>query len=189
MRALLQALNDWITVGKEPPSSRVPMRSHGTLVAAEKAVPRDIPSLPYDGLYTSAYISDHTQLPPKVLGRYDVWVPLADADGMSVAGIRSLPLAVPKASYTAWNPRAVGYGPGNLFPLQGAASPFALTKAERLAQKDPRLSVEERYPSAQAYIDAVRNASQRFVEERILLAEDAERNVERAKLDTLSQIK
>lgn len=189
MRALLQALNDWITVGKEPPSSRVPMRSHGTLVAAEKAVPRDIPSLPYDGLYTSAYISDHTQLPPKVLGRYDVWVPLADADGMSVAGIRSLPLAVPKASYTAWNPRAVGYGPGNLFPLQGAASPFALTKAERLAKNDPRLSVEERYPSAQAYIDAVRIASQRFVEERILLAEDAERNVERAKLDTLSQIK
>jgi hypothetical protein len=72
---------------------------------------------------------------------------------------------------------------------QGAASPLAITKAERLAQKDPRLSVEERYPSAQAYVDAVRIASQRFVEERILLAEDAERNVERARLDKLSQIK
>lgn len=54
MRALLQALNEWISTGKEPPSSRVPMRAHGTLVPAEKAVPRDIPSLPYDALYTSA---------------------------------------------------------------------------------------------------------------------------------------
>jgi hypothetical protein len=189
MRALLQALNDWITTGAEPPSSRVPMRSQGTLVPAANAVPHNLPTLPYEALYTSAYLSDHSQLPPKVLGRYEVLVPLADSDGMSIAGIRPLPLAVPKASYTAWNPRAEGYGPGNLFPLQGAASPFALTKAERLEKNDPRLSVQERYGSSQAYVDAVREASQRYVKERILLAEDAERNVERAQADTLSQIK
>jgi hypothetical protein len=189
MRALLQALNDWVAQGTEPPSSRVPMRSHGTLVPASDAVPRNLPTLPYEALYTSAYLSDHGQLPPKVLGRYEVLVPLADVDGMSVAGIRSLPLAVPKASYTAWNPRAVGYGPGNLFPLQGAASPFAITKSERLANKDPRLSVEERYPSPQAYVDAVNVTSQRYVKERMLLQEDADRNIARAKADTLSQIK
>jgi hypothetical protein len=189
MRALLQALNEWITTGAEPPSSRVPMRSQGTLVPAANAVPHNLPTLPYEALYTSAYLSDHSQLPPKVLGRYEVLVPLADSDGMSVAGIRPLPLAVPKASYTAWNPRAEGYGPGNLFPLQGAASPFALTKAERLEKNDPRLSVEERYGSSQAYVDAVRATSQRYIKERILLAEDAERNVERAQADTLSQIK
>ena len=189
MRALLQSLNEWITLGTEPPSSRVPMRSHGTLVPAMEAVPRNLPTLPYDALYTSAYLSDHAQLPPKVLGRYEVLVPLADADGMSVAGIRSLPLAVPKASYTAWNPRAVGYGPGNLFPLQGAASPFAITKAERIATKDPRLSLEERYALPESYVNAVKTVSQRHVKERILLQEDADRNIERAKSDTLSQIK
>ena len=189
MRALLQALNDWITTGAEPPSSRVPMRSQGTLVPAANAVPHNLPTLPYQALYTSAYLSDHGQLPPKILGRYEVLVPLADSDGMSVAGIRPLPLAVPKASYTAWNPRAEGYGPGNLFPLQGAASPFALTKAQRLEKNDPRLSVEERYGSSQAYVDAVRATSQRYIKERILLAEDAERNVERAQANTLSQIK
>lgn len=189
MRALLQSLNEWITLGTEPPSSRVPMRSHGTLVPATEAVPRNLPTLPYDALYTSAYWSDHAQLPPKVLGRYEVLVPLADADGMSVAGIRSLPLAVPKASYTAWNPRAVGYGPGNLFPLQGAASPFAITKAERIATKDPRLSLEERYPLPESYVNAVKTVSQRHVKERILLQEDADRNIERAKSDSLSQIK
>ena len=189
MRALLQSLNEWITSGIEPPTSRVPMRSHGTLVPATEAVPRYLPTLPYDALYTSAYLSDHAQLPPKVLGRYEVLVPLADADGMSVAGIRSLPLAVPKASYTAWNPRAVGYGPGNLFPLQGAISPFASTKAERIATKDPRLSLEERYATSESYVNAVKTVSQRYVKERILLQEDADRNVERAKSDTLSQIK
>ncbi|NBQ07550.1 MAG: hypothetical protein EBU20_13090, partial [Betaproteobacteria bacterium] len=175
MRALLNALNEWITNGTEPPSSRVPMRSHGTLVAASVAVPKNLPSLPYDGLHTSAYLSDHSQLPPKVLGQYEVLVPLADSDGMALAGIRSLPLAVPKASYTAWNPRAVGYGPGNLFPLQGAISPFAITKAERTATKDPRLSVEERYASTESYVEAVKAVSQRYVKERILLQEDADR--------------
>ncbi len=189
MRALLSALNEWISVGTEPPASRVPMRAHGTLVPAQLAVPKNIPTLPYQELYTSAYVSDHSQLPPKVLGRYDVLVPLADADGVAVAGIRSMPLAVPKASYTAWNPRAVGYGPGNLFPLQGAMSPFAITKAERVSAQDPRLSLEERYANQDAYVEAVKAAAQRFVNERLLLPEDAERNIERAKLDQLSQLK
>ena len=189
MRALLYALNEWISVGTEPPASRVPMRAHGTLVTADLAVPKNIPALPYQVLYTSAYVSDHNLLPPKVLGRYEVLVPLADADGVAIAGIRSMPLAVPKASYTAWNPRAVGYGPGNLFPLQGAMSPFAKTKADRVSAQDPRLSLEERYTNQDAYVEAVKVAAQRFVKERLLLPEDAERNIERAKADLLSQIK
>ena len=189
MRALLSALNEWISVGTEPPASRVPMRAHGTLVPADLAVPKNIPTLPYQELYTSAYVSDQTQFPPMVLGRYEVLVPLADADGVALAGIRSLPLAVPKASYTAWNPRAVGYGPGNLFPLQGAMSPFAITKAERTSAQDPRLSLEERYANQDAYVEAVKAAAQRFVKERLLLPEDAERNIERAKADKLSQIR
>ena len=189
MRALLYALNEWISVGTEPPASRVPMRAYGTLVTADLAVPKNIPALPYQVLYTSAYVSDHNLLPPKVLGRYEVLVPLADADGVAIAGIRSMPLAVPKASYTAWNPRAVGYGPGNLFPLQGAMSPFAKTKAERESAQDPRLSLEERYTNQDAYVEAVKVAAQRFVKERLLLPEDAERNIERAKADLLSQIK
>src|SRR3954469_13359066 len=34
MRALLTAMQSWITTGAEPPASRVPMRAHGTLVGA-----------------------------------------------------------------------------------------------------------------------------------------------------------
>jgi hypothetical protein len=68
-------------------------------------------------------------------------------------------------------------------------SPFAITKAERTSAQDPRLSLEERYANQEAYVEAVKAAAQRFVKDRLLLPEDAERNIERAKADLLSQIK
>ena len=188
MRALMNALNEWITHETVPPSSRVPMRAHGTLVEPERAVSRNIPNLPFEALYSIARYSDHSVLPPKVVGQYIVLAPLADADGMSVAGIRAMQLAVPRATYTGWNPRSKGYGPGNLYPLQGAVIPFASTIAERLNSKDPRLSLEERYVNEAAYIDAVKNAADRSVTERLLLQEDADRAIERAKSNQLSQI-
>ena len=52
MRALLTDLNGWISEGVQPPSSRVPMRAHGTLVAVEGAVRPDIPGLPYKRIHT-----------------------------------------------------------------------------------------------------------------------------------------
>ena len=188
MRALLKALNAWISQGTEPPASRVPQRAHGTLVEPEHAVPLNIPGLPFEALYSKAYWSDHSVLPPKVLGHYTVLAPLADADGMSVAGIRALALAVPRATYTGWNPRALGFGPGNLYPLQGAVLPFAATRAERQSRQDPRLSLEERYPQPANYVEAVKRTAARFVAEGMLLQEDADRAVERAQANQLSQL-
>lgn len=189
MRALLTAMQAWITTGTEPPASRVPMRAHGTLVDASDAVTRGIPGLPYTAIYTGASYTDPTVFPPKLLGMYPVFVPRADADGMSIAGIRMLPLAVPKATYTGWNPRSQGYGAGTLFPLQGAVVPFAMTKAEREAAKDPRLSVGERYVDGAAYVEAVRKEAARMVAERVLLQGDAERAVEAAMGDRLGQLR
>lgn len=188
MRALLAAMEAWITEGAEPPSSRVPMRAHGTLVAAASAVPAGIPGLPYAAIHTGASFGDQSVFPPRELGRYPVFVPLADADGMAVAGIRMLPLAVPRASYTGWNPRAEGFGPGALFPLQGAVLPFAATRAARLAAGDPRPSIEERYADDATYVAAVRGAAERMVADRLLLPEDAARAVERAAAGGLAQL-
>jgi len=53
--------------------------------------------------------------------------------------------------------------------------PFARTKAERVAAKDPRLSVEERYGSQEGYACTVRRAVDIAVRDRFLLAEDAQR--------------
>jgi Alpha/beta hydrolase domain len=188
MRALLTAMQAWISLGVEPPASRVPMRAHGTLVDASGAVPRGIPGLPYTGIYTGASFIDPSAFPAKVLGTYPVFVPRADSDGMAIAGIHMLPLAVPRATYTGWNPRAEGYGAGALFPLQGAVVPFAATRAEREVSGDPRPSVAERYADSAAYVTAVRAAAAQMVAERLLLPQDAERAIELATQDQLSQL-
>jgi len=188
MRALLTDLNHWISDGTLPPASRVPMRAQGTLVPAEGAVPSDIPGLPYEGIHTLAVFSDQRVLPPKELGRYPVFVPKADADGMAIAGVHMLALSVPRATYTGWNPRAQGFGATAFYPLQGAVIPFAPTEAARKEVQDPRLSIAERYASDDAYVDAVRKEAARAVAERLLLQEDADRAIEAAKEGKLAKL-
>lgn len=61
--------------------------------------------------------------------------------------------------------------------IVGASFPFAATRAARLASGDPRLSLEERYPSPAAYVAAVRLAAEALCRERLLLVEDVERIV------------
>ncbi len=188
MRALLTDLNAWISDGVPPPSSRVPMRAHGTLVAAEGAVPTDIPGLPYRGIHTLAVYSDQSVLPPKEIGNYPVFVPKADDDGMTIAGVHAPAIAVPRATYTGWNPRAVGFGPTALYPLQGAVVPFAPTEAARKETNDPRPSIEARYADEEAYVEAVKKETAREVAERLLLPEDAERAIEAAKQGKLAKL-
>jgi len=74
-----------------------------------------------------------------------------------------------------------------LCPLQGAVLPLAATRAEREAAGDPRLSLEERYPTLADYITAVRAAAERLVAERLLLEEDATAIIARAQADTRSR--
>lgn len=188
MRALLSDLNAWISDGVLPPASRVPMRAHGTLVAADDAVRSDIPGLPYKGIHTVAAFSDQSVLPPREIGRYPVFVPKADGDGMAISGIRQLALAVPRATYTAWNPRTQGFGPTALYPLQGTVVPFAPTEAARKEVHDPRPSIAERYADNDAYVAAVRREATRQVAERLLLPEDAERAIEAAKQGKLAKL-
>jgi hypothetical protein len=188
MRALLTDLDDWLRDGVAPPASRVPMRAHGTLVAAAGAVPMDIPGLPYMARYTPAAFSDQSVLPPKEIGRYPVFVPRADDDGMAIAGVHMLALAVPRATYTGWNPRAQGFGPTAFYPLQGAVVPFAPTEAARKEVHDPRPSIAERYADDDAYVAAVRREAARQVAERLLLPEDAERAIEAARQRKLAKL-
>jgi hypothetical protein len=117
-----------------------------------------------------------------------VFVPKADSDGISIAGVHMPAIAVPRATYTGWNQRATGYGPTALYPLQGAAVPFAPTEAARKETNDPRPSIEARYKDNDAYVEAVRKTAARAVAERLLLPEDAERSVEAARKGTLAKL-
>ncbi len=188
MRALLTDLDSWIRDGVTPPASRVPMRAHGTLVTPAGAVRADIPGLPYTAKHTLSAFSDQSVLPPKEIGRYPVFVPKADDDGMAIAGVHQLALAVPRATYTGWNPRARGFGPTALYPLQGAVVPFAPTEAARKEANDPRPSIAARYADDDAYVAAVRREATHQVAERLLLPEDAERSIEAARQGKLAKL-
>jgi hypothetical protein len=54
---------------------------------------------------------------------------------------------------------------------------------------DPRPSVEERYPSASAYVDKVDKFAQELVRQRLMLEEDLSRQHEAAVNDTLARLR
>jgi hypothetical protein len=64
--------------------------------------------------------------------------------------------------------------------LQGSFIPFAATKAERIAAGDPRLSIEERYLTRDAYLAAFKKAAADLIAMRFLLPDDAALLVKRA---------
>jgi hypothetical protein len=67
-----------------------------------------------------------------------------------------------------------------LSPLDGMFIPFAKTKAEREKTGDPRLSLEERYPTQAEYLSRLTDAAKKLQTEGFLLNEDVTRIIERA---------
>jgi hypothetical protein len=176
MRALFQALHQWASKNVAPPESRFPRLADGTLtpVAALKfpALPgtRDPRSVTGPGTVTAGGFAP---LPFQV--------PQVDADGNEIAGIKVPDIAVPLATTTGWNLRASTVGnPEELYSLLGSYIPFARTRAEREANKDPRPSVEERYRDRDDYMERVRTAARGLVRDRLLLEEDMQAVVDRA---------
>jgi hypothetical protein len=188
MRALLVAMEAWMRDGTEPPASRYPMRSQGTLVPADSLY-AGLGLLGYRGAYGPAQLVDAGVMPPAVRGEYAVLLPRPDADGNAIGGLRGPVIEVPRATYTGWNPRAEGFAPGALCYNTGAVVPFAATRAEREAAGDPRPSIAERYPTQAAYAAAVRAAADRLAAERLLLPEDVAAIAAAAEADSLARLR
>lgn len=175
VRALLVAMNEWISKGTMPPDSRYPSRTDATLV------PPWIDSVGFPHIAGFAYPSRIAQptllksdeMPPTKGAAYPVFVPKTDADGRDVAGIHLPTLEVPAATYTGWNLRKAGFGEGELCDNNGTMIPFAATREERLKNNDPRLSMAERYPKEGEREAAIARATQRLVRDRLMLEEDA----------------
>ncbi|MEI8153260.1 MAG: alpha/beta hydrolase domain-containing protein [Hyphomicrobiales bacterium] len=66
------------------------------------------------------------------------------------------------------------YNKGKLCGNAGSVIPFARTKAERVANSDQRLSLEERYTDHEGYVTAVRKAAAAAVAQKFLLPKDAD---------------
>ena len=104
---------------------------------------------------------------------YPALAPQVDSDGNDIGGLRSHILQAPLGTYTGWNVRRAGFSQGDACDLTGSYIPFAITKAQRLAAGDPRLSLEERYVTTAGYVNAVTTAVNKLVSERLMLASDA----------------
>ena len=195
-RALLVALDDWITKGTEPPPSRYPRLANGTLVPATKAAVGfpDIPGVTFTDHFANpvfdfdfgpGLIHDDvtglvTKLPPTLKHVIPALVPRVDADGNEVAGVASVLHQAPLGTYLGWNITASGFFKDQRCAWVGGFVPFAQTRVERMAQRDPRPSLEERYGNQEGYLNSVRAAAERLVEERFLLQEDADQLIEDA---------
>jgi hypothetical protein len=183
LRALVSAMDDWITDGTLPPASRYPSVADGSFVPpfSQRAQFPAIPGFRYPGLINELRLLDHSVQPPLEGAFYPVFVVAKDADGNNAAGLRHVLVEVPTATYTGWSLRSEGFAKDALAGLSGAYLPFPKTRAERTASGDGRRSLQERYASHAAYVDAVKRAAEAQVRERILLQEDVDRLVEEAR--------
>jgi hypothetical protein len=175
-RALIKAMDDWVSTGKQPPASQFPSVAAGTLVPPDspKAQYPKIPGWTYNGLVNELRLLDHSSTIPIEGASYPVLVGAKDADGNNVTGLHHPLSAVPTGTHAGWNLTAAGYAENALLGLTGSYSPFALTRGERLANGDERLSISERYHSQAAYVKELRMEANAQVKARTLLKQDAD---------------
>ncbi len=201
LRALWVALDEWSTKGVAPPPSAVPRLADGTLVSplpqSSVGFPK-IPGVAYTGLMSTRYLFNYgpdfygtgvmainpPAIKPPIFNNkengpiYPSYVPKTDADGNDVAGVRLPDVTVPLATYTGWALRS-GPQANDGCEAAGQYIPFSKTKADRMNSGDPRLSIEERYPSLPAYSSAVEKAIDDMIAKRLMLPEDKSFNLNR----------
>lgn len=183
MRALLVAVERWTAEGTVPPASRYPRIDRGELVQPSALSFPGIPgiSVPrqphvayrvdYGPRFESAGIIDIE--PPRLGREFPALVPQVDRDGNPIGGLRMPEIAVPVATYTPWNLRSDEIGGGdNLADFRGSFLPFPPTRSAATAVADPRVSLEERYPSRSEYLARYLESALTLVEEGFLLASD-----------------
>jgi hypothetical protein len=191
MRALLVAMNQWITDGTAPPDSKYPRVDKDQLVTTGALA---FPKIP--GVDVPKYTNYSWRLdfgpdfrtkgivafePPKAGASFPVMIPQVDQDGNETSGIRLPELAVPLATYTGWNLRDAKIGsPDQIQSMVGSFIPLARTKSEREAAHDPRPSIEERYKNREDFLNKVDAASKPLVNQRLLLDRDVPKVKEKA---------
>jgi Alpha/beta hydrolase domain len=173
LRALLVALEEWVTNGTARPPSRVPRIADGTAVMAENVRMPTVPGFAVaPGANQIVPPVDWTDPPARIDNIYGARVCEVESDGNEIAGIRLPPIAVPLGTYTGWN--VYRAQPGELADREGSFVAFARTCQERETGRDPRPSLQERYGTREAYVAKVRAAAEALIAERLLIAADAE---------------
>ncbi len=113
MRALLLAMDRWVTSNVEPPASQYPKISNGTLVTLSALEFPKIPGQIVPGRPQHAYRVDYgpefrtrgiiTIEPPKVGHAFATMLPQVNADGNETSGVRMPDIQAPLGTFTGWN--------------------------------------------------------------------------------------
>jgi hypothetical protein len=164
VRALLVALDDWVVKGTAPPRSRVPSLREGTLVEPDKT---GFPAAPGVAVVK---VTNRVALPSEKRA-YRTLVCKVDPDGNEVAGIRLPDIAVPLAAYTGWNEYKPPYPKGELADRDGSYFAFPVEK------------IAQRYRSHAEYVARVEAVVAELLKERLILQEDADRYLEKARAE------
>lgn len=194
LRALLVALDEWVSSDKKPPANRYPLLANGTLVSVTDYRNR-FPRIPGVDPPESAYaplrldpgprwdregIAD--EVPPKTGAPYRTFVPAVDEDGNEKAGIRLPDVAVPVATYAGWNLRSEAEGAsGMMTRWTGSMFPFPRAAEDQARTGDPRRTILDRYPTREEYLGRVREVAAQLERDRFILAEDVSLLIETAK--------
>jgi hypothetical protein len=193
LRALLLALDAWVTEGREPPASVYPRIVDHTLGPVEEYVARfaaipelalpdgnlQPPRLDLGPRFAEEGIAD--KQPPDFGPPFVTRVPLPDADRNDRGGIRLPEITAPLGTYTGWNLRRPEIGASDkLARWSGSFVPFARDEALRRAAGDPRPSLETRYRSQSDYEAQVAAAAEALVDGGYLLADDVPELTRRA---------
>ena len=164
VRALLVALDEWVVSGQLPPPSRVPTLSEGTLVEPDKI---GFPSIEGAAVVKRTNVVD---CPADGPGRaYRTLVSRVDPDGNEVAGIRLPDIAVPLATYTGWNEYKAPYPAGEIADRDGSCFAFSAAR------------ITQRYRNRADYVAKVHDAVDALKKDRLLLQEDADKYLEKAR--------
>jgi hypothetical protein len=121
-----------------------------------------------------------TNAPPPIRHVIKMLVPRVDSDGNELGGVPTVLRDAPLGTYLGWNVTAGSvdtdyydgrpFHAGQVCNYVGGMVPFAKTKAQRLASKDLRPSLEERYRTHDGYVAAVRAAADNAACKGYLLA-------------------
>ncbi len=201
MRALLIALQEWVEESRDPPDSRYPRFEDGTLGTVAEYLQR-FPSIPAvrrpagnlkpPRLDLGRRFADEgiVDTQPATFGQpFMTTVPLPDADGLDLGGIRLPEIAVPVATHTGWNLRRIETGASDkLARWSGSMIPFPADDKMRVTMSDPRRSLESRYASPDGYARRVKDIAGGLVEQRFLLKRDVD-DIERAALERFEKVR
>jgi hypothetical protein len=133
----------------------------------------------------SENIGFHDFEPPLIKQVLPQLVPRTDQDGNEVGGVPVVLMMAPLGTYLGWNVVGAGFHVGQNCNYQGGWIPFAKTKAERMANGDPRLSLEERYHNHEGYVRAVKRAAAKAERERFLLPADRDALIQAAEASSV----